>query len=53
MRICVITDDKNSYSSKEFLKESKLHGIKLFFAKWSDVVFNSDKNNIFLKEDLE
>jgi len=49
MRICVITDDKNSYSSRKFLKEAKLNGIKLFFAKWNDVVFYSDKNSILLK----
>lgn len=48
MRICIISDNKNSYSSKKFLKEARASGIKVFFTSWKNILFDSARKTIVL-----
>jgi ribosomal protein S6--L-glutamate ligase len=43
MRICIITDYKESYSSKKFLREAADLGIKTSFFEWKTIVFEGNK----------
>ncbi|HRZ94948.1 MAG TPA: hypothetical protein P5262_00035 [Candidatus Moranbacteria bacterium] len=40
MRICVITDYEKSYSSVKLLREAAGFGVKIFFFRWKDIVFD-------------
>lgn len=46
MNICVITDNKDSYSSKRFLEEARNNKINLAFFSWQDIFL--DDREIFL-----
>jgi|GEM_PF-3340684 len=46
MRICIITDNKNSYSSKKFFKEATAKNIKVDFILWKSI-FLDEKGVIF------
>ena len=53
MRICVIGDYKESYSSKKLLEESVSAGKEMFFVPWKNIIFDSANGEVFLnKEDL-
>lgn len=47
MRICVITDNKNSYSSKKFTREALFSKHDIFFASWHDISYD---NGFILKK---
>ncbi|MFA7318976.1 MAG: hypothetical protein WC022_00020 [Parcubacteria group bacterium] len=42
MRICIITDNKNSHASCQFEKELSLAGHKPFFASWKNIYFEGN-----------
>lgn len=46
MRIFIITDNKDSYSSINLFEEARKQGAKVFFVSWSSIVFDSKKNKI-------
>jgi len=52
MRICLITDNKKSYSTKNFLKEARLAGKSITIASWQNILFNSDKNSLLLNKKI-
>lgn len=52
MRICLITDNKKSYSTNSFLKEARLAGKDITLASWQNILFNSDKNSLILNKKI-
>lgn len=42
MRICIITDNAFSYTSRRFLKEGKISGDKVVFSPWKSLVFEKE-----------
>lgn len=42
MRICLISDNKNSYASRQFKKEALSSGHKFFFTSWKNIYFEGN-----------
>lgn len=52
MRICVITGNPSSHSSKRFLEEAGHAKHKLYFASWKKLVFDGKTNTLYINQKI-